>query len=237
MIEQNFLNFAVVDFLTTFLRYVAVSIIPFVLINKYFTLYFADYKIISPYKPKVKTEFTYSVLNFLFYCFADFFLLVLMKEWRVSKMYTDFGSFGYAYEALTVVIMFVAQDLSFYLIHRLLHKPWLFKKIHYVHHISKNPTALGSYSFHPIEAISMSFFFIILVMIIPINLKTAGVYFLFSHIYNSYGHSGYDFKFKKDGFFDKWISHSTRHHMHHKNNRGNFGLYTTVWDRLFKTGQ
>lgn len=233
--SSDFLDFATFDFFSTLLRYALLSILPLVILKYFMPNFFSKYKIKNSNKSKYKVELKYSMISFISYCFADFLVIILMREWSVSKIYDDFGVYGLTYEALVIVLLFISQDLSFYLIHRFLHKKWAFKKVHYVHHLSRKPNPLTAYSFHPVEAVSMSLFFIVLTLFLPINLMAAGVYFFFSHLYNSYGHSGYDFFIKQDSLVNRWLLTSTRHNKHHSHNKGNFGLYTTIWDRFFKT--
>lgn len=42
-------------------------------------------------------------------------------------------------------------DFGFYFIHRLMHIPWLYKNIHYLHHSSHIPCILTQIYFHPID--------------------------------------------------------------------------------------
>jgi sterol desaturase/sphingolipid hydroxylase (fatty acid hydroxylase superfamily) len=52
---------------------------------------------------------------------------------------------------LTVaLVLFV--DLHFYSMHRVLHTPYLYKRIHSSHHQSRNPNPFSGLSFHPIES-------------------------------------------------------------------------------------
>lgn len=49
-------------------------------------------------------------------------------------------------------MLLLFNDLWFYGVHRLLHRPFLFKHIHSTHHRSRHVTPLSSYSFHVAEA-------------------------------------------------------------------------------------
>lgn len=235
MFSENFFLFAANDFANTLLRYFVLSLAPFWVLFKIFPEYFSKFRVNKNGRIQPRVELYYSIISFLVYCFADYFLLVLMTKWNVSKIYLEFGKYGLGHEVLSFIVLFIAQDFSFYVIHRLLHSKWPYRTIHKIHHLSKNTTPMASYLFHPVEAISMSLFFIILVCFFPVNVYVAGVYFTLSHLYNSYGHSGHDFNYSPDSFFAKWIHTSRRHSDHHLKNKGNYGLYTNVWDILFDT--
>ncbi|MEZ5669765.1 MAG: sterol desaturase family protein [Alphaproteobacteria bacterium] len=43
------------------------------------------------------------------------------------------------------------HDLHFFCIHRLIHTPWLYRRVHAVHHNSVNPSPWSSLSMHPVE--------------------------------------------------------------------------------------
>jgi sterol desaturase/sphingolipid hydroxylase (fatty acid hydroxylase superfamily) len=44
-------------------------------------------------------------------------------------------------------------DFGFYVTHRIMHIPWLYKNIHYLHHSSRSPCVLAQVYFHPIDLI------------------------------------------------------------------------------------
>ena len=60
---------------------------------------------------------------------------------------------------------------------------------------------------------------------------------LIQMILNVIGHLGYEIYPK--GFNTHWLfrwkTPSTHHNMHHMKFNGNYGLYFTWWDRIFKT--
>jgi sterol desaturase/sphingolipid hydroxylase (fatty acid hydroxylase superfamily) len=118
-----------------------------------------------------------------------------------------------------------------------MHHPSIFKYVHLVHHQSTNPSPWAAYAFHPLEAVVEQGIVIIFYFTLPIHISHLAIFFLFSIIYNVYGHLGYELYPK--GFnktlIGKWINTSTNHNQHHQYFKGNYGLYTLVWDRLFGT--
>jgi Delta7-sterol 5-desaturase len=72
---------------------------------------------------------------------------------------------------------------------------------------------------------------------IPIHSLHLPIFFLFSIIYNVYGHTGY--KHYPKGFsknwFGKWISTAVNHNPRHQYFKGNYGLYFPFRDRMVET--
>lgn len=136
------------------------------------------------------------------------------------------------------LILFLAHDFYFYWMHRAIHGKKFYKMIHHEHHKSVLTSPFTSFSFHWSEAILESIF-------LPIFLfiggewsgLSLGLFLIVSKVFNIIGHMGYDF------FHDriinlpllKLLNTSIIHDSHHLYSRYNFGLYTTIWDRLFGT--
>jgi sterol desaturase/sphingolipid hydroxylase (fatty acid hydroxylase superfamily) len=62
-------------------------------------------------------------------------------------------------------------------------------------------------------------------------------FFVFSLVYNVYGHLGFEIYPKgfNKNWFGKWMNTSVSHNLHHQYFKGNYGLYFTIWDRLMGT--
>ena len=154
-----------------------------------------------------------------------------------TTRYKEIADFGWLYYFSAFPIMFFMHDAYFYFAHRIMHHPLLFKRIHLVHHYSTNPSPWAAYAFHPLEAIVEQGIVIIFYFTIPIHITHLAIFFLFSIIYNVYGHLGYELYprgFNKT-LIGKWINTSTNHNQHHQYFKGNYGLYTLIWDRVFGT--
>ena len=138
---------------------------------------------------------------------------------------------------LSFFLMLFIHDTRFYLWHRVMHHPILFKYIHLVHHKSTNPSPWTAYAFHPFEAIIEVGIHPLLAFTLPIYSPALGIFFIFQILYNVYGHLGFEINPK--GFQwhwpGRWINTSVAHNLHHKEFDGNYGLYLLFWDRLMGT--
>jgi sterol desaturase/sphingolipid hydroxylase (fatty acid hydroxylase superfamily) len=82
--------------------------------------------------------------------------LYFMRTAGYTEIYTDWNAYGAWYIPISFLLLLVLHDTYFYWVHRLMHHPRLFNRLHRVHHQSFNPTPWASLSFHPLEAIHPS---------------------------------------------------------------------------------
>lgn len=154
-----------------------------------------------------------------------------------TKIYNDINERGWFYYFAIFPVLVIIHDTYFYWTHRLMHHKKIFKVFHLVHHKSTNPSPWAAYSFHPLEAIVENGIFMILIFSIPLHKSHTPIFFLFSIIYNIYGHLGWELY--PNGFnkslIGKWINTSVSHNQHHKYFKGNYGLYFLIWDRIMGT--
>ena len=129
-----------------------------------------------------------------------------------------------------LLILNVFNEVHFYMIHRLLHIPLLYRRIHYVHHRSKVPTTYSVFSFHWIEALLLSTVPIVIAPFVSFSLIAVILYPLTSIIINFIGHCNYRFP---DGNWLNKLALGTKHAKHHYLNRGNFGFALPIFDFLF----
>jgi len=182
-------------------------------------------------------ELGWSTVSLLIFAFLLTGLLALHHTWPVFKVYPDFGRHGVWWEFAALLILFFGHDAYFYAAHRLMHAPALYERVHKIHHLSTNPTPLSSFSFHPTEAFIELAGVIVLVCLVPISAPMVVAFSLISVIYNVIGHLGVEI------YPRWWLTHpvfgllnsATVHNHHHRTFRGNYGLYTLIWDRVFGT--
>ena len=219
-------------------RYLVVAGLAFVVFYKFFPARFARRKIqaLFPKSQDFAREVGYSF--FTFGVFALFGLLLSSPLVRPhTQIYASVPEYGWGYFALSVMLALLIHDAYFYLTHRLMHHPRLFKLFHLTHHRSVNPSPWAAFSFSPLEAVVEGFVIVVIAFLIPIHPLAILTFLLIMTIYNVYGHMGYELypSWLVNSRWGRWLNTSTNHNMHHKYFRGNYGLYLRVWDELFDT--
>jgi lathosterol oxidase len=199
-----------------------------------------SYKKIQLKFPKIKDykrEIAFSTLSIVIFSVPPLLLLGNDNLRLLTTFYTNINDHGILYLFLAFPLMVLMHDTYFYWIHRLMHSPWLFKRFHLIHHKSTNPSPWAAYAFHPLEAVSESLIFVIFLFTIPIHPILLTTFFIFSIIYNVYGHLGFELYPKgfNKHWLGKWMNTSVAHNQHHQFFYGNYGLYFTLWDRLMGT--
>jgi lathosterol oxidase len=165
-------------------------------------------------------------------------IILGVPEIRVhTQLYKGVAERGWVYFFLVFPLLFVVHDAYFYWMHRLIHHPRLFRVVHLEHHRSVNPSPFAAYAFGPIEALTESLIFPIILFVIPVTIWHVFIFFLLSIVYNVYGHLGFELYPKgfHRTFVGRWINTSVSHNQHHRYFKGNYGLYFLFWDRMMGT--
>ena len=154
-----------------------------------------------------------------------------------TKAYSDVNDYGWTWWFVSIPVMLVIHDAYFYWTHFLMHNRRLFPLFHKIHHLSKDPTPLTSYAFHPFEALVSAGILPLLVILLPLHQGAILVFVTIQFGFNVLGHLGHE-------LYPTWMIHSplgkilnttTHHHQHHQTFHYNYGLYFNWWDRLLKT--
>lgn len=156
---------------------------------------------------------------------------------HVFRVYTSVADHGWAYFALTVVLLIVGQDAYFYWTHRAMHHRLLFKHVHRAHHRSHNPSPFAAYAFAPAEALVHAAYVPLMLLVIPAHIIAVFVFLSFMILRNVLGHLGIELfprGFTRSRFW-RWSTTTTHHGLHHRRVDSNYGLYFTFWDRLMGT--
>jgi lathosterol oxidase len=213
---------------------------PFFLLFYVFLKKRIAYKKIQEKFPKLKDyarELGFSTLSVIIFSIPPLVMLYSNTIRPHTTFYKHINQHSTTWFILAFPIMIIMHDTYFYWIHRLMHQPVLFKKVHLVHHKSTNPSPWAAYAFHPLEAVAESFIFVIFLFTIPVHSIHLTLFFVLSLVYNVYGHLGFEIYPKgfNKHWFGKWINTSVSHNQHHQYFKGNYGLYFTIWDRLMGT--
>lgn len=156
----------------------------------------------------------------ILYCYANG--LVPWVTWDAHPVYL----------VCLALLMPILHETHFFLIHRLIHIPFLYKHVHSVHHNSVNPSPYSSLSMHPVELLlylGMAFWH----LIIPSN-PVLALYQLHRAGFGAIpGHIGFDkIEVGEDGGLD---THAYIHYLHHKYFEVNYGDGLIPFDKWFGT--
>ena len=141
---------------------------------------------------------------------------------------------------LTFLILFLWYEVTLYFLHRLMHSN-AFYFIHAQHHSALVAHPLTVLSFSVTErVILMSGILIFPILVspyLPISKLGIVIYGLLNLILSQVGHFNAEFFPRWFGShrLGKYLNTPTYHAMHHARQRGNYGLITTIMDRLCGT--
>jgi Delta7-sterol 5-desaturase len=129
-------------------------------------------------------------------------------------------------------ILTMYQGLHFYLVHRPLHWPLLYRHVHSIHHRNPNPGPWSGLSMHPFE--HLLYFSSLLIFFVLPSHPVHMLFLLFWQLLGApSGHSGYEAvwvkgksRLKLSGFF---------HQVHHRYFECNYGNAEFPFDKWFNT--
>ncbi|MDO6430773.1 sterol desaturase family protein [Flavitalea sp. BT771] len=146
--------------------------------------------------------------------------------------------FGFSWMVLAdFLILFLSMDLLMYLFHLIIHKTFLYGMIHRLHHAATDPQPMDLFILHPVETVSFGGMWLVLLMLHPFNMYAIIIYLTVNLVFGLIGHLGMEPLPAgwRETELVRCLGSSTFHHDHHQDVEHNFGFYTTVWDRLFRT--
>ena len=117
-------------------------------------------------------------------------------------------------------------DTSFYWIHRTLHRPFWFSRVHKQHHEFRFVRGISAEYSNTLEDFGNLITSFLGPVLLGAHPATVLLWFFLRMLETIEAHSGYAFP------FTPWTD---RHAYHHEFNRGNFGAFLSVWDRLLGT--
>jgi len=150
-----------------------------------------------------------------------------------TKIYLRVSGQPLWYFIVSPFLFLLAYETYYYWVHRLMHIPSIFKRVHKVHHESIHPTVFTSFSFHPWEALLQFLFFPLFLFIVPLHITMLLIVLVILSLSAVINHSGVEI-FKKKALTNHLIG-SSHHDLHHKEFTNNFGLYLTWWDKWMRT--
>lgn len=172
----------------------------------------------------VLTLFFNSVITFLgfrLYCLG----------YIIFNFESNWGTF-----VLHLLILIVIMDFVLFALHSIIHKFPLLYKIHALHHLYRQTTAIDLFVLHPLEVLGFGFIWLMVLMVIPFNFYAVCIYLIFNVTMGIIGHVEKDHSvFKKLGWLSSWLGDTKFHRQHHEQEDSNFGFYLTIWDKVFRS--
>ncbi len=135
------------------------------------------------------------------------------------------------------VLYWIGFDTYFYWLHRLMHVEPIYTWVHKIHHKSISPNPLTTLSVSPLESFINGGFVPLFTSLLFVHSATMALIGPTNIIMGFYVHSGFEFfpRWWNKSWLTKWFITATFHDQHHRYFKGNYGGYTTVWDRICGT--
>lgn len=154
-----------------------------------------------------------------------------------TRIYSDATDYPLWWLPLSVLTYLMLHDSWFYWTHRWMHRPALFRRMHAVHHASRNPTAWTAMSFHPWESAVGAILIPALVLLIPIHYGALLTVLLVMTVMGVTNHMGWEIFPRRlvQSRLGAWLITASHHQKHHEKYLCNYGLYFRFWDRLCGT--
>ncbi len=187
-------------------------------------------------KDQLKKEIYWSMWSSLIFGFFGALLFFFwQKDW--TAIYTDVNQYGLWYLPVSFIVLALIHETYYYWIHRAMHHPKIFRKVHKVHHDSLVPSPWTAFSFHPWESLLEALIVPAILLLLPVHIFVLLAYLIFMTLSSVINHL--DIEVYPKAFinspFGKWFIGATHHHYHHAEFKTNYGLYFTFWDRWMKT--
>lgn len=157
-------------------------------------------------------------------CTVPFFMAELAGY---SQLYDTFEEAPFPlYNWLQYPLFLLFTDCGIYFIHRALHHPILYKRLHKPHHKWIMPTPYASHAFHPLDGFAQSVPYHVFPFLFPLQKMAYVALFVFVNFWTILIHDG---EYMTN---NPVINGAACHSVHHFAFNYNYGQYTTLWDRL-----
>lgn len=156
---------------------------------------------------------------------APFFLLELNG---FSRLYYPVNEETGGWKAILLQFpgFILFTDCGIYFIHRWLHWPAVYKRLHKPHHKWIVCTPFASHAFHPVDGWAQSLPYHLFPLIFPLHKVSYLFLFTFVNFWTVMIHDG---NYMSN---DPVVNGTACHTVHHLYFNYNYGQFTTLWDRL-----
>jgi len=210
-------------FCTFFLIYLIV-VVPAYFLSKYLsTQNQLSHRKLHP--QQVKKELVSSFLSITMFSILGGIAFYLFK----AQWLTVTGSVSFTRWIGEVFLLYIWNEVHFYISHRALHTRWLYRHVHIEHHRSVRVTPLSTWRFHWFEALLLGSVLPLALVFHAFSVWSLMMLPLISITWNIIGHSNWKTRLPFIG------NASKQHELHHNKLNGNYGFSTMLIDKLFGT--
>ena len=187
-------------------------------------------------KKQFRREMGYSFASSLIFAVIITGTLLLWQR-GYTKVYLDPQAYGWAWLPASLVLSFLIHEIYYYWVHRWMHRPQVFRKVHRVHHSSRIPTPWTAFSFHPLESLLLALIFPAIIMVMPMHPVVIILQLVLMTVSSVINHLDIEIypKWFSRSIAGKWLIGSTHHSRHHTHVNYNYGLHFTFLDELHGT--
>jgi len=177
-------------------------------------------------KSQIRYEILHSLKSIFIFGFSILPIIYGIRSgWIVTERNTVLNI------VIGLVVLNIWNEIHFYIIHRIMHIPFLMKHVHFVHHKTTVPTLTSVFSFHWVEALLLSTLPLSIALWYNFSPLSIGLYPITSILFNFAGHSNYRLRLGKSNL---WKILGNQHYWHHNKGKKNYGFVTSFLDVIFK---
>ena len=190
------------------------------------------------FKGQILFEIIHSIQSSVVFAFFGALGVIFWSfGWTQIYITPNPSLFGYLYLPISFFLSMFVHETYYYFLHRWMHQPKVYRKVHKVHHDSLTTTPWTGFSFHWVEAALQAPGLILIICLLPLNLFVLVAHLLTMSILGISDHLDVELypKWFLRSKVGQYIIGASHHSQHHKLFRFNYGLYFTFWDKWLKT--
>jgi lathosterol oxidase len=147
-----------------------------------------------------------------------------------SRVYFDVAEHGgWGWLVASVFVVLAITEPLVYWAHRLLHHPFLYKRLHLPHHQFRQPSPWTSMAFHPLDSFAQAAPHHLLAYVLPLHVGVYAFFIMFLQVWSTFIHE------RVTWVRSPLVNFTAHHTLHHKLNKSNYGQFLTICDRVFGT--
>lgn len=162
---------------------------------------------------------------------VSYTFIYLIYTKKTGYLYFSINEYNIFYTVISPILYLLLQDFIFYFMHRLVHTPMMYKKIHYIHHKFRYPTSWAGRISNVIDSNLENIAFTFPALVLPINIYLWQMCLVFSSFWGNFLHDS------TNKISIPYLNDNTDHCLHHYygEQNCNFAYYFNHCDKFFGT--